>query len=132
MSIRLVTNDVLRLDVDVETYNRILRDVSANIEGSYGDLISELIESKLTEKIIQQITSRIDYEAINYQAANMMNYSRIIDIAKTELVAHLLSDDRFKTLVQRGLNTATVGLINETVERVATRMEERNGIVGDV
>jgi len=132
MSIRLVTNDVLRLDVDVETYNRILRDVSANIEGSYGDLICELIESKLTEKIIQQITSRIDYEAINYQAANMMNYSRIIDIAKTELVAHLLSDDRFKTLVQRGLNTATVGLINETVERVATRMEERNGIVGDV
>lgn len=132
MSIRLVTNDVLRLDVDVETYNRILRDVSINIHERYSDLISELIESKLTETIIQQITSRIDYEAINYQAANMMNYSRVIDNAKTELVAHLLLDERFQTLVQRGLNTATIGLINETVERVSTLMQENNGIVSDV
>lgn len=132
MSIRLVTNDVLRLDVDVETYNRIFRELYEKLHERYGELLSELIESKLTEKIVEQIVSRVDYEAINYQAANMLNYSRIVDVAKTELVAHLLSDDRFKTLVQRGLNNATVGLINETVERVATRMEERSGIVGDV
>jgi len=132
MSIRLVTEDVLRLDVDVETYNRMFREIQQKLDERYGQLISELIESKLTEKFIQQITSRIDYEAINYQAANMMNYGRVIDHAKTELVAHLLSDERFKTLVQRGLNIATVGLINETVERVSTLMQENNGIAGDV
>lgn len=132
MSIRLVTEDVLRLDVDVETYNRMFREIHQKLDERYGELISELIESKLTEKFIQQITSRIDYEAINYQAANMMNYGRVIDHAKTELVAHLLSDERFKTLVQRGLNIATVGLINETVERVSTLMQENNGIAGDV
>lgn len=132
MSIRLVTEDVLRLDVDVETYNRMFREIQQKLDERYGELISELIESKLTEKFIQQITSRIDYEAINYQAANMMNYGRVIDHAKTELVAHLLSDERFKTLVQRGLNMATVGLINETVERVSTLMQENNGIAGDV
>ncbi|NDG30042.1 hypothetical protein EB118_08175 [bacterium] len=132
MSIRLVTEDVLRLDVDVETYNRMFREIQQKLDERYGELISELIESKLTEKFIQQITSRIDYEAINYQAANMMNYGRVIDHAKTELVAHLLSDERFKTLVQRGLNIATVGLINETVERVSTLMQENNGIAGDV
>ena len=132
MSIRLVTNDVLRLDVDVETYNRMFREIKDTLEAHYSTLIAEIIDSRMTAKVVEQIVSRIDYEAINYQAANMMNYSRVIDVAKTELVAHLLSDDRFKTLVQRGLNTATVGLINETVERVATRMEERSGIVGDV
>lgn len=132
MSIRLVTEDVLRLDVDIETYNRMFREIQQKLDERYGQLISELIESKLTEKFIQQITSRIDYEAINYQAANMMNYGRVIDHAKTELVAHLLSDERFKTLVQRGLNIATVGLINETVERVSTLMQENNGIAGDV
>lgn len=132
MSIRLVTEDVLRLDVDIETYNRMFREIQQKLDERYGELISELIESKLTEKFIQQITSRIDYEAINYQAANMMNYGRVIDHAKTELVAHLLSDERFKTLVQRGLNIATVGLINETVERVSTLMQENNGIAGDV
>jgi hypothetical protein len=132
MSIRLVTNDVLRLDVDVETYNRMFREIKDTLEAHYSTLISEIIDSRMTAKVVEQIVSRVDYDAINYQAANMMNYSRVIDVAKTELVAHLLSDDRFKTLVQRGLNTATVGLINETVERVATRMEERSGIVGDV
>ena len=132
MSIRLVTNDVLRLDVDVETYNRMFREIKDTLEAHYSTLIAEIIDSRMTAKVVEQIVSRVDYEAINYQAANMMNYSRVIDVAKTELVAHLLSDDRFKTLVQRGLNTATVGLINETVERVATRMEERSGIVGDV
>ena len=132
MSIRLVTNDVLRLDVDIETYNRMFREIKDTLEAHYSTLIAEIIDSRMTAKVVEQIVSRIDYEAINYQAANMMNYSRVIDVAKTELVAHLLSDDRFKTLVQRGLNTATVGLINETVERVATRMEERSGIVGDV
>jgi hypothetical protein len=132
MSIRLVTNDVLRLDVDIETYNRMFREIKDTLEAHYSTLIAEIIDSRMTAKVVEQIVSRVDYEAINYQAANMMNYSRVIDVAKTELVAHLLSDDRFKTLVQRGLNTATVGLINETVERVATRMEERSGIVGDV
>ena len=132
MSIRLVTNDVLRLDVDVETYNRMFREIKDTLEAHYSTLIAEIIDSRMTAKVVEQIVSRVDYEAINYQAANMMNYSRVIDVAKTELVAHLLSDDRFKTLVQRGLNTATVGLIDETVERVATRMEERSGIVGDV
>ena len=132
MSIRLVTNDVLRLDVDVETYNRMFREIKDTLEAHYSTLIAEIIDSRMTAKVVEQIMSRVDFDAINYQAANMLNYSRIVDVAKTELVAHLLSDDRFKTLVQRGLNTATVGLINETVERVATRMEERSGIVGDV
>lgn len=132
MSIRLVTNDVLRLDVDVETYNRMFREIKDTLEAHYSTLITEIIDSRMTAKVVEQIVSRVDFDAINYQAANMLNYSRIVDVAKTELVAHLLSDDRFKTLVQRGLNNATVGLINETVERVATRMEERNGIVGDV
>ena len=132
MSIRLVTNDVLRLDVDVETYNRMFREIKDTLEAHYSTLIAEIIDSRMTAKVFEQIVSRIDFDAINYQAANMMNYSRIVDVAKTELVAHLLSDDRFKTLVQRGLNTATVGLIDETVERVATRMEECSGIVGDV
>jgi hypothetical protein len=132
MSIRLVTNDVLRLDVDVETYNRMFREIKDTLEAHYSTLIAEIIDSRMTAKVVEQIVSRVDFDAINYQAANMLNYSRIIDVAKTELVGHLLADDRFKTLVQRGLNTATVGLINETVERVATRMEERSGIVGDV
>tara|TARA_R110000868_G_scaffold88930_3_gene247764 strand:+ start:112 stop:510 length:399 start_codon:yes stop_codon:yes gene_type:complete len=132
MSIRLVTNDVLRLDVDVETYNRMFREIKDTLEAHYSTLIAEIIDSRMTAKVVEQIVSRVDFDAINYQAANMLNYSRIVDVAKTELVAHLLSDDRFKTLVQRGLNNATVGLINETVERVATRMEERSGIVGDV
>ena len=132
MSIRLVSNDVLRLDVDVETYNRMFRELQSKLDERYSELISELIERKMTEKVYQSILSRVDYDVVHYQAANAIDYGRVVELAKTHLVNNLLEDDRFKTLVQRGLNTATVGLINETVERVTAQMEENNGLVSDV
>ena len=132
MSIRIVTNDVLRLDVDVETYNRMFRELQSKVDERYDELISELIERRMTEKMFQAILSNVDYSVIHYQAANAMDYGRVIELAKSHLVNNLLEDDRFKTLVQRGLNTATVGLINETVERVTAQIEENNGLVSDV
>ena len=38
MSIRLVTEDVLRLDVDVETYNRMFREIQQKLDERYGEL----------------------------------------------------------------------------------------------
>ena len=44
MSIRLVTNDVLRLDVDIETYNRMFREIKDTLEAHYSTLIAEIID----------------------------------------------------------------------------------------
>jgi len=44
----------------------------------------------------------------------------------------LLEDERFKTLVNRGINTATVGFIDEAVERITAQMNQEMGIESDV
>ena len=131
MSIRLVTTDQLRFDVDVETYNRITRDVTQNIMERCVDLIKNSVDNTITSVLTSHVAQNIDYDNMAYIVGNNLNYSRIVDIAKTELVQHMLADERFKTLIQRGINTATIGFIDETVERVTTRVEENKGIVGD-
>lgn len=131
MSIRLVTTDQLRFDVDVETYNRITRDVTQNIMERCVDLIKNSVDNTITSVLTSHVAQNIDYDNMAYMVGNNLNYSRIVDIAKTELVQHMLADERFKTLIQRGINTATIGFIDETVERVTTRVEENKGIVGD-
>ena len=131
MSIRLVTTDQQRFDVDVETYNRITRDVTQNIMERCVDLIKNSVDNTITSVLTSHVAQNIDYDNMAYMVGNNLNYSRIVDIAKTELVQHMLADERFKTLIQRGINTATIGFIDETVERVTTRVEENKGIVGD-
>lgn len=131
MSIRLVTTDQLRFDVDVETYNRITRDVTQTLMERCSELVQNLVNSTITSLLTNHVAQNIDYDNLAYIVGNNLNYSRIVDMAKTELVQNMLTDTRFQTLIQRGINTATIGFIDETVERVTTRVEENKGIVGD-
>jgi hypothetical protein len=131
MSIRLVTTDQMRFDVDIETYNRITRDVAHVVMERCNQLIEDTVNSNISSALAENVAEHINYDTLTYAVGNNLNYSRIVDIAKTELVNHLLSDERFKTLIQRGINNATIGFIDETVERVTTRIEENKGIVGD-
>jgi hypothetical protein len=128
MSIRIVSQEQIRFDVDVESYNRIVRDVSNTV----ADRMPALVRAEMHETAIERIVNNIDTTTIAYQVAMQMDYHRIIEYAKTELVALLLADARFVTLLQRGINTATVGVINETVEIVTSRIENQTTNEGDI
>jgi hypothetical protein len=128
MSIRIVSQEQIRFDVDVESYNRIVRDVSNTV----ADRIPALVRAEMHETAIERIVNNIDTTTIAYQVAMQMDYHRVIEYAKTELVALLLADARFVTLLQRGINTATVGVINETVEIVTSRIENQTTNEGDI
>lgn len=128
MSIRIVSQEQIRFDVDVESYNRIVRDVSNTV----ADRLPMLVREQMSNEVIDNIVSNVDTNTIAYQVAIQMDYHRIIEYAKTELVAHLLADARFVTLLQRGINTATVGVINETVEIVTSRIENQTTNEGDI
>jgi hypothetical protein len=78
------------------------------------------------------VVENTDFNAIAFRLAEIMDYRRIVEAAKTEMVAHLIDDERFKTLLQRGINTATVGVINETVEIVTSRIENKTTNQGDI
>ena len=128
MTIRIVSQEQIRFDIDVESYNRITRDVSLTV----ADRIPELVRAEMQETAMARIVANIDTNSIAYQVAMQMDYHRIIEYAKTELITHLLADARFVTLLQRGINSATVGVINETVEIVTSRMENQTTNQGDI
>jgi hypothetical protein len=128
MSIRIVSQEQIRFDVDVESYNRIVRDVSNTV----ADRMPALVRAEMHETAVERIINNIDTTTIAYQVAMQMDYHRVIEYAKTELVALLLADARFVTLLQRGINTATVGVINETVEIVTSRIENQTTNEGDI
>lgn len=128
MTIRIVSQEQIRFDIDVESYNRIARDVSNTV----ADRIPAIVREEMSTQAVDRVMSNIDTNTIAYQVAMQMDYHRIIEYAKSELVAHLLADARFITLLQRGINTATVGVINETVEIVTSRLENQTTNQGDI
>ena len=136
MTIRIVSNEQIRFDIDVESYNRILRDLLAHLTERVTNhceaTLNELIRNGIGRDLTETITESIDLEHVaTYVSANL-NYGRVIEIAKQQLVANLLADDRFNVLVTRGINNATVGFIDEAVERVTAQLGGQLGIESDV
>lgn len=125
MSIRLVSEEQLRFDVDVESYNRLVKDISNAVMERTFEYAQSIVNNTVSDALIARIANQIDYNNM----AGHMDYRRIIEYTKTHIISHLLEDERFKTLFQRGINTATIGFIDETVERVTTRMESQEGEV---
>jgi len=123
MSIRLVSEEQIRFDVDVETYNRIVRDITNKVMESTVEYAQSIINNTIIDSVANKLANYIDYNNV----AGHLDYRRVIEYSKTHIIASLLEDERFKTLFQRGINTATIGFIDETVERVTTRLENQEG-----
>ena len=136
MTIRIVSNEQIRFDVDVESYNRIVRDLVANVTERVTDhcqaTLNEIIKNGISRDLAETITESVDLETVAMYVSTNLNYSRVIEIAKQQLVANLLADDRFNVLVTRGINNATVGFIDEAVERVTAQLGGQLGIESDV
>lgn len=136
MTIRIVSNEQIRFDIDVESYNRILRDLLANLTERVTDhcqaTLNEIITNGLSSQLTETIAGFVDIDNVAMYVSANLNYSRVIEIAKQQLVANLLADDRFKVLVTRGINSATVGFIDEAVERVTAQLGGQLGIESDV
>lgn len=136
MTIRIVSNEQIRFDIDVESYNRILRDLLANVTERVTDhcraKLDEIITNGLSSQLTETIAGFVDIDNVAMYVSANLNYSRVIEVAKQQLVANLLADDRFKVLVTRGINSATVGFIDEAVERVTAQLGGQLGIESDV
>jgi len=132
MSIRIVSNEQVRFDVDVESYNRIVRDITLNVTARCEEQINRMIANGISSELSESISESIDLDNLAMYVSANLNYSRVIEIAKQQLVANLLADDRFNVLVTRGINSATVGFIDEAVERVTAQLGGQLGIESDV
>jgi len=132
MTIRIVSNEQVRFDVDVESYNRIVRDITLHVTSRCEEQINRMIANGISSELSESISESIDLDNLAMYVSANLNYSRVIEIAKQQLVANLLADDRFNVLVTRGINSATVGFIDEAVERVTAQLGGQLGIESDV
>jgi hypothetical protein len=132
MSIRIVSSEQVRFDVDVESYNRIVRDITLHVTARCEEQINQMIANGISSDLSQMISESIDLDNVAMYVSANLNYSRVIEIAKQQLVANLLADDRFNVLVTRGINSATVGFIDEAVERVTAQLGGQLGMESDV
>ncbi len=132
MSIRLVTNEVLRLDVDIESYNRIVKQITTDLT----PMIERHITQSLTNKILDDITERVinnfDIQSIEYRVSQHLEYGRIVEYIKTPVADLLITNERFKTLITRNITATTNGVIDETIERVIARMTPTTTNEGDI
>lgn len=132
MSIRIVSSEQVRFDVDVESYNRIVRDITLHVTARCEEQINQMIANGISSELSESISESIDLDNIAMHVSANLNYARVIEIAKQQLVANLLDDARFNQLVTRGINSATVGFIDEAVERVTAQLGGQLGMESDV
>lgn len=132
MSIRIVSQEQIRFDIDVESYNRIVRDVTATVTTVINEKIATLLEIGIGGQAVERIVSDFDNSAVARQVADNIDYTRVVDYGRGQMVSALLGDDRFNVLVNRSITSATVGIIDDTVERVTSRIQDSTNQQGDM
>lgn len=132
MSIRLVSTEQVRFDVDTESYNRIIRQLTADTTEIMQKQLITMMSNNLTDRICQQIIDNLDHSQIAYLVSQHIDYARVVEYSKTAIATLLTADARFNVLLTRGINTATIGVIDETVERVTARLTNNPTNQGDM
>lgn len=135
MSFKIKSVDNVSFVVDVESYHRLLNDMEVHIEPIIAQSVQQFITTAMQEKMVNKIINGLDadfYYNLYERIAQTINYGSIVEAIKGEVVNILLANDRFNTLLSRGINNATVGVVDETVERVAARLEIHINGEGDV
>ena len=136
MSIRLVSTEQIRFDVDAESYNRMLKHLTQEFQNTMvqqvESTISSILNNSVRDSLIVKIMEDFDYSTIEYNLSQHIDYSRVVDYIKQDVADLLRGDARFNTLITRGINAATIGVIEETVELVTARMLENQNKQGDI
>ena len=132
MSFKLMTNEQVEFTVNPVSYTRMIHEITNELKGTLAARMDALIASGIVVSVAELIMDDIDLrEQMLANIANNINYEYVIDRIKSVLATMLVADERFNTLVTRGINNATVGVIDETVERVTARLENHVGENGD-
>lgn len=132
MSFKLVTNEQVEFTVNPVSYTRMIHEITNELKGTLAARMDALIASEIVANVAELIMDDIDLrEQMLANIANNINYEYIIDRVKSVLATMLVADERFNTLITRGINNATIGVIDETVERVTARLENHVGENGD-
>jgi len=139
MPIRIQSRDLVAFDVDVmsdtKLINELRRIASEQFEANFQMYMTDALREEITERIMTSIEHSDTYDTIISRVTDVMTNQYmpyIVGRLKERVVADLIENNRFQTLINRNILAATDGVINETVERVTARFENIMGSNGDV
>ncbi len=135
MSFRIQTVDAVSFNVDAETYERMVASIKRELKPILVDTINIMLTDEIGNNLIDKIVQDFDsdfYHNIQNLVSRNINYNYIVENIKNQVVNILLDNERFNTLLNRSINNATVGVVDETVERVTARLENQINKEGDI
>ncbi len=125
---KLTSRGAVQFELDPDSYAKMMLEVR--------ELVMTHMVGKLSEELLASITRRVldtvDYQHLAQYTANNLDYSRVVEYARNGIIGSLLNDERFSSRLRRVVGDATVGVTNETVERVTAIIESNSNNNGDV
>lgn len=125
---RLTSRGAVQFELDPDSYSTMMLEVR--------ELVMTHMVGKLSEELLASITRRVldtvDYQHLAQYTANNLDYSRVVEYARNGIIGSLLNDERFSSRLMRLVGDATVGVTNETVERVTAIMESKSNNNSDL
>jgi hypothetical protein len=125
---KLTTRGSTTFELDADSYSKMMMEVRQLVT----ELVTEQISSDLTENISQRILNTLDQVYIAQIASMNLDYSRVVEYARSGIIGNLLNDERFSSRLMRLVGDATVGVTNEAVERVSAIMESKSNNNSDL
>jgi hypothetical protein len=132
MTIRVNGAGTITFDLEPEALSSTRNWLRERLIEHFQSYIDDQLEragglEQFREEMLRQARNEIETRQFAARVAQHVNHGYLVQELRTTLVNDLLNDERFRTRMMRVISEATVGLADETTERVIARMEERSG-----
>lgn len=118
---RLVSTNAIRFDLDIDS-DAVLQH---HIRQAVLDGLTTELKEVIIEQLSQNLMAGIDMNILASYMVNHISLATIAEHARRDIVSYLLNDERFNSRVMRHIHDATVGVTNETVERVTAVIQSQ-------
>ena len=125
---RLTTRGATTFELDPDSYSKMMVEVRQLVT----ELLTDQISVDMVAAVTRKVLDTVNYEHIAQYAGMNLDYSRVVDYAKSGIISCLLNDERFSSRLMRLVGDATVGVTNETVERVTAIIESKSNNNSDL
>jgi hypothetical protein len=125
---RLTTRGATTFELAPDSYSKMMVEVRQLVT----ELLTDQISVDMVATVTRKVLDTVNYDHIAQHAGMNLDYSRVVDYARGGIISHLLNDERFSSRLMRLVGDATVGVTNETVERVTAIIESKSNNNSDL
>ena len=125
---RITSRGQVMFEVDAETNSAM----AILVREVVGEMLTANVQSLLIDGITTRIMEEWSSDSLAERVARHIPVPDMVDYLRRDLIANMLSDERFNARLMRTIGDATVGVTNEAVERVTAIIQSQTTTNGDV